>query len=81
MTVPVEILTVDARGLPRENFRKLIAGYERLVDEGCVVVIGPMIADNSETLAPYVNRAGVPVLLWTGTTRAAGEYVFTVGER
>jgi ABC-type branched-subunit amino acid transport system substrate-binding protein len=75
---PVEILTVDARGLPRENFRKLIAGYERLVDEGCVVVIGPMIADNSETLAPYVNRAGVPVLLWTGTTRAAGEYVFTV---
>src|ERR1700683_763557 len=75
---PVEILTVDARGLPRENFRKLIAGYQRLVDEGCVVVIGPLIADNSETLAPYVNAAGVPVLLWTGTTRAAGEYVFTV---
>ena len=32
---PVELFTVDARGLPRENFRKLIAGYRRLVDEGC----------------------------------------------
>jgi len=75
---PVEVLTVDARGLPRENFRKLIAGYERLVHEGCVVVIGPFIADNSETIAPYANAAGVPVLLWTGTTRAFGEFVFTV---
>ena len=75
---PVEIFTVDARGLPRENYRKLIAGYHRLVDEGCVVVIGPFIADNSETIAPYANAAGVPVLLWTGTTRAFGEFVFTV---
>ena len=75
---PVELFTVDARGLPRENFRKLIAGYERLVAEGCVVVIGPFIADNSETIAPYANAAGVPVLLWTGTTRAFGEFVFTV---
>ena len=75
---PVELFTVDARGLPRENFKKMIAGYHRLVDEGCVVVIGPFIADNSETLMPYANEAGVPVLLWTGTTRAHGEYVFTV---
>jgi branched-chain amino acid transport system substrate-binding protein len=75
---PIELYTVDARGLPRENFRKLITGYQRLVNDGCVVVIGPMIADNSETLAPYVNAAEVPVLLWTGTTLAFGEYVFTV---
>ena len=75
---PVELFTVDTRGLPRENFRKLVAGYRRLVDEGCCVVIGPFIADNSETIAPYANEAEVPVLLWTGTTRAFGEYVFTV---
>ncbi len=75
---PIEIFTVDARGLPRENYRKLIAGYHRLVEEGCVVVIGPFIADNSEVIAPYANAAGVPVLLWTGTTRAFGEFVFTV---
>jgi branched-chain amino acid transport system substrate-binding protein len=75
---PIEIFTVDARGLPRESYTKLLAGYRRLVDEGCVIVIGPFIADNSETIAPHVNEAGVPVLLWTGTTRASGDYVFTV---
>jgi branched-chain amino acid transport system substrate-binding protein len=75
---PVEIFTVDARGLPRENYTKLVRGYQLLVDEGCVVVIGPFIADNSELIAPYANEAGVPVLVWTGTVRAFGDAVFTV---
>src|SRR5215472_13216510 len=40
---PVEIVTVDARALPRENYRKVHPGYTRLVEDGCVVVIGPFI--------------------------------------
>ncbi|MDN3357615.1 ABC transporter substrate-binding protein [Actinomadura sp. DC4] len=75
---PVEILTVDARGLPRENYLKVRKGYQRLVDEGCVVVIGPFISDNSVNLCATVNRTGVPCLGWTGTTRFYGEYCFTV---
>ena len=43
---PVEIVTVDARGLPRENYLKVQKGYRKLVDDGCVVVLGPMISDN-----------------------------------
>lgn len=31
---PVEIVTVDARGLPRENYLKVRKGYQRLVDAG-----------------------------------------------
>ena len=75
---PVEIVTVDARGLPRENYLKVRQGYRRLVDEGCVVVIGPFISDNSVNLCQTVNSTGVACLGWTGTTRFFGEYCFTV---
>jgi len=43
---PVEVITVDARGLPRENYMNVRKGYQHLVDQGCVVVLGPMISDN-----------------------------------
>jgi branched-chain amino acid transport system substrate-binding protein len=75
---PVEIFTVDARGLPRENYRKVRAGYQRLVDKGCVVVIGPMISDNSVNLRDLINETGVACLAWTGAVRFFGDYCFTV---
>jgi branched-chain amino acid transport system substrate-binding protein len=75
---PVEIVTVDARGLPRENYLKVRKGYQKLVDEGCVVVIGPFISDNSVSLRETVNSTGVACLGWTGTTRFFGDYCFTV---
>ena len=75
---PVEIVTVDARGLPRENYRKVRLGYQKLVEDGCVVVIGPFISDNSVNVCDLVNSTGVACLGWTGTTRFAGEYCFTV---
>ncbi len=75
---PIEILTVDARGLPRENYLKVRKGYQHLVDEGCVVVLGPMISDNSVNLRDTINATGVPCLGWTGAVRFYGEYCFTV---
>ena len=75
---PVEIFTVDARGLPRENYLKARAGYRRLVEEGCVVVIGPMISDNAVNIRDLVNETGVPALSWTGAVRFHGPSCFTV---
>lgn len=43
---PVQLVIADARGLPRENHRKVIQGLEWLHTEGCCVVLGPMISDN-----------------------------------
>src|SRR3954466_13322592 len=40
---PVQVVVADARGLPRENFKKCRDGYEWLCDQGCVVIVGPMI--------------------------------------
>ena len=75
---PVEIVTVDARGLPRENYLKVRKGYQRLVDEGCVVVLGPMISDNSVNLRETINATGVACIGWTGAVRFFGDYCFTV---
>jgi branched-chain amino acid transport system substrate-binding protein len=75
---PVEIITVDARGLPRENYLKVRAGYLKLVEKGCVVIAGPMISDNAVNLRDLVNQTGVACLSWTGAVRYFGEYCFTV---
>lgn len=75
---PVQLVVADARGLPRENFQKCRQGYQWLCDEGCVVVLGPMISDNSLSIQDLVNRRKVPVIGWTGAWRFASEYCFTV---
>ena len=75
---PVAIVTADARGLPRENYRKVIDGYKWLVEQGCVVILGPMISDNCLTLQPVADEIGVPVIGWTGAHRFASDYCYTV---
>lgn len=75
---PVEIRVVDARGLPRENYRKVRAGYQKLVEDGCVVIAGPEVSDNAINLMEDVEETKVPVISWTCATRFAGEYCFTV---
>src|SRR5437763_10677136 len=75
---PVQLVVADARGLPRENFLKCRKGYEWLCDQGCVVVLGPMISDNSLNIQELVNRRKVPVIGWTGAWRFASEYCFTI---
>jgi ABC-type branched-subunit amino acid transport system substrate-binding protein len=75
---PVEIITCDARGLPRENYLKVRQGYQWLVDQGCVVILGPLISDNSVNLRDTINATGVACIGWTGAVRFNGEYCFTV---
>ena len=75
---PVQLVVADARGLPRENFRKCRQGYEWLCDQGCVVIVGPMISDNSLSIQDLVNQRKVPVIGWTGAWKFASEYCFTV---
>jgi ABC-type branched-subunit amino acid transport system substrate-binding protein len=75
---PVSIVTCDARGLPRENYRKVIAGYDWLVEQGCVVILGPMISDNCLLLQPHADEVGVPCIGWTGAHKFASDFCFTV---
>jgi branched-chain amino acid transport system substrate-binding protein len=75
---PVQLVIADARGLPRENYRKVIEGYRWLVEQGCVVVLGPMISDNSLVVQDTVNELGVACIGWTGAHKFASDYCFTV---
>ncbi len=75
---PVQLIVADARGLPRENYKKVRDGYEWLCDQGCVAILGPMISDNSLNIQETVNRRKVPVIGWTGAWRFASEYCFTI---
>ena len=68
---PVQLVIADAAGLPRENYRKVIDGYRWLVEQGCVVVLGPMISDNSLALQDTANELGVPCIGWTGAHKFA----------
>ncbi len=75
---PVQIVVADARGLPRENYLKCRQGYEWLVDQGCVVVLGPMISDNCLQLQDLINERKCSAIGWTGAWRFASEYCFTI---
>src|SRR6187401_1329427 len=75
---PIQLVVADARGLPRENYRKVIDGYRWLVEQGCVVVLGPMISDNCLLLQDLANELGVACIGWTGAHRFASDYCFTV---
>src|SRR5438132_1252713 len=65
-------------GIAHENYLSVRKGYQRLVDDGCVVVLGPMISDNSVNLRDIVNQTGVACIGWTGAVRFFGDYCFTV---
>jgi branched-chain amino acid transport system substrate-binding protein len=75
---PVQLVVADARALPRENYKKVLDGYRWLVEQGCVVILGPMISDNSLAVQDTANQLGVACLGWTGAHKFASEYCFTV---
>jgi len=75
----IELVVEEASALPRRSWTIGRDGFRRLVEQGCVGVIGPLISDNSIALAPYINEWKVPALTWCGTERYHGEYCFNLG--
>jgi len=75
---PIQLVVADARALPRESYRNVLDGYRWLVDQGCVVVLGPMVSDNCLVLQDLANQMQVPCVGWTGAHRFASDYCFTV---
>jgi len=76
---PVEILPKVARGLPREDARNAVRGYEELVEAGCLVVLGPYITDNALALLPAMDRLRVPLVSTNGAKAFHSRYGFTTG--
>jgi branched-chain amino acid transport system substrate-binding protein len=74
-----EFLFEYQAGLPQGTAQAGIQSYERLVDAGCIAVVGANYTDSAMALADTVNARKVPLLSMCGTDAFHGEYCFRMG--
>ena len=68
----IELVVEEASALPRRSWTIARDGLRRLVDQGCIGVIGPLISDNAIALAPTIDAWETPCISWCGTERFRG---------
>jgi ABC-type branched-subunit amino acid transport system substrate-binding protein len=74
-----ELIYEDNAGLPQGTAQQGVEAFERLVDAGCIGVIGANYTDSAMVLAEHANTRQVPVISMCGTDTFHGEYCFRVG--
>ncbi len=73
----VEIVHRSGEGLPRGSVHSAIEATRALVDEGCLVIIGPMISENAIPIRAYLDREGrTPAISWCGSDDWLGKWSF-----
>jgi len=73
---PVTLVTESANGLPGGTAAAVAAGFDRLVSQDVLAVLGPSITDNALVVRDLADRAGVPCCNWTGSDRTRSEWMF-----
>jgi branched-chain amino acid transport system substrate-binding protein len=74
-----EFLFEDDAGLPQGTAKGGIDAYNRLVDAGCIIVLGANYTDSAMALAGTVNARQVPLISMCGTDAFHGEFCFRAG--
>ena len=74
-----EFLFEDDAGLPQGTAQGGIDSFHRLVDAGCLAVVGANYTDSALALAEHANARRVPLLSMCGTDHFHGEYCFRLG--
>jgi len=76
---PVKMLFREVQGLPKGTIKAVIDAYAELVDEGCLVIIGPAITDNAVPIREEIEkRFHVPAISNTGAEEWLGEWTFSL---
>lgn len=76
---PIEVVYRGVDGMPKGTVKAVIDAYEELVDEGCLVVIGPSIVDNAvPTKLEIERRFLVPAVSMCGSEDWLGEWTFSL---
>jgi branched-chain amino acid transport system substrate-binding protein len=76
---PVQIIAREIEGLPKGSFKAVVDAFAELVDEGCVLIYGPFITDNSEPMREEIEtRFKVPVISNTGSENFLGHWTFSL---
>jgi branched-chain amino acid transport system substrate-binding protein len=74
-----EFLFEDDAGLPQGTAQGGIDSFHRLVDAGCLAVLGANYTDSAIALAEHANARHVPLISMCGTDQFHGEYCFRLG--
>src|SRR5882757_1475858 len=76
---PYEFLFEENAGLPQGTAQEGIDSYNRLVDAGCVAVVGANYTNSALALRDTVNSRQVPLISMCGAEGFYGEYCFRLG--
>jgi len=73
----VEVIYREVEGLPKGSVKAVIDAFGELVDEGCLIVFGPHITDNSVAAREVIeDRFRVPAINAGGSDDWLGEWTF-----
>lgn len=73
---PVRVVAESAAGLPAGSAAAVERGFEALLEERPVLILGPSITDNALVVRDLADRARVPCVNWSGTDRSRSEWMF-----
>ncbi|HVJ98882.1 MAG TPA: ABC transporter substrate-binding protein, partial [Acidimicrobiia bacterium] len=72
----IEFVEKAVRGLPSGSEAAVARGFEELVADDVVAIIGPSISDNALIVAPLCDAARVPAINYTGGERTRSHFGF-----
>jgi hypothetical protein len=74
---PMELLVREADGLPLGTAKAVIDAYAELVEEGCLIVVGPSVSENAVPLREEIERRfRVPAINACGSEDWPGKWTF-----
>lgn len=75
---PVEIITRAVEGLPFNSHQLVPRAYQELIDEGCLIVLGPQTSEALIGMVHLPQELKMPTLTYAVTHQFAGDYCFTL---
>jgi branched-chain amino acid transport system substrate-binding protein len=72
----VELVAVQAAGLPTGAEHDMVRAFLELDDAGCLLVVGPAISDNALITTPIGDDIGLVTINYTGGDQTRGVYGF-----
>jgi len=74
----VEFVVRETFGPPAGPIKNTVDGYHQLVDEGCLVIIGPNHSDSNIAITPDVEARKVPLVALGATAQHMSHWTFSI---
>lgn len=75
---PIKLIQESVSGAPTGYILDVIPAFEKLVDEGCLVICGINHSDNCKGMAEIIDACRVPTITLGAASEHLGEYAFSV---